>query len=100
MKISFFEKPCSLFLGGLFLTISGWCQNSDALLLARIQEDCKCISISNSFGSSQEATKVVTELAQLVGEKIQNVIEVGCTANAKALMCDNNKYILYRNSFM
>ncbi|WP_028665419.1 M48 family metalloprotease [Runella zeae] len=100
MKISFFEKPYSLFLGGLFLTINGWCQNPDPLLLARIQEDCKCISISNSFGSSQEATKVVTELAQLVGEKIQNVIEVGCTANAKALMCDNNKYILYRNSFM
>ncbi len=69
-----------------------------------IKQICRCEELpmkDNQFGDETEAQKEVDKLAVLVGVKIQDVLELPqCTANARALKCKENKYILYNNDFL
>jgi hypothetical protein len=98
-------RNCLLLFGCIFIGVQKLyaqpTKNNDIQAIKRI---CRCEELpmkENQFGDETEAQKEVDKLAVLVGVKIQDVLEIPqCTANARALKCKENKYILYNNKFL
>lgn len=62
---------------------------------------CNCPTPNESgFIDEPYAKMVVDSLAGIVGERIDKVLSVKCTSSAQALLCFNEKYILYNNELL